>query len=145
MPQMKLLQIFFSNSKRIIEGIYLNIWIQSMYALYYINLNKEFECPQILVSEWGSGNSSPWYWGMVVHKSQPEADLWEVWAGVWAASGRNAKRIRGLNGFHQKINLGTQPVVKFSESLRYLKAETESWGQRQVGRVEVLSGCSSSQ
>ena len=45
------------------------------------------------------------------HESQPEADLWELGAGIGAEYHRNKKRIRGLNGFHQIINSGTQPVV----------------------------------
>lgn len=48
-----------------------------------------------------------------VHVSQqPEADCWELGAGIWAADGGDKKRIAGLNRFHQIINFGTQPVVR---------------------------------
>lgn len=46
-----------------------------------------------------------------VHESQPEADPWGLGAGIGAEYHRNKKRIRGLDGFHQIINSGTQPVV----------------------------------
>lgn len=48
-----------------------------------------------------------------VHISQqPEADCWELGAGIPAADAGDKKRIAGLNRFHQIINFGTQPVVK---------------------------------
>lgn len=43
---------------------------------------------------------------------QPEADLWELGAGIRAEYDGDKKKIRGLNGFHEIINSETQPLVK---------------------------------
>lgn len=62
------------------------------------------------------------------------------WAGIRAEYHRNKMRIRGLNGFHQIINSGTQPAVKsqIHWSFKSWDSDLGSQASRDSGRLAKL-------